>query len=167
MPEQPFLLKNVKQKLTRQLNILANLVREADEFREPWNFPTQEADLDLFLSSNQVIIKNLISKLEQKREAISEYHALCNCTINDIVQEDKTDIESQFDEYWEDKKGETLLAQAEEVERKLEKRLIELECQEVTLQQELTRRHVNETSSQHQPSQTPEQFDFNTVVSSQ
>ncbi|KIH55209.1 Tas retrotransposon peptidase A16 [Ancylostoma duodenale] len=132
MPEQPFLLKNVKQKLTRQLNILANLVREADEFREPWNFPTQEADLDLFLSSNQVIVKNLISKLEQKREAISEYYALCNCTINDIVQEDKTD----------------------KIEIKLK---INSMNTGKTRRQDLTRRHVNETSSQHQPSQTPEQ----------
>ncbi|KAL6735232.1 hypothetical protein Aduo_005694 [Ancylostoma duodenale] len=104
MLEQPILLKNVKQKLTIQFNIFANLVRKADEFREPWKFPTQAADLDLFLSSNQVIIKNLTSKLEQKRGAISKYYALCNCTINDIVQEEKTDTESQFDEYWKDKK---------------------------------------------------------------
>lgn len=60
----------------------------------------------------------LNSKFEQKREDTTKYYALRNCTIHDILQENKTDILTPFDKYWEEKQGEALLTQAEEVERK-------------------------------------------------
>lgn len=111
MSQKPFILKNVKQKFTRNLNALLNLIQEAEEFREPWNFPTQVHEMDVFLVSKKRIIVNLNSKLQQRREEISDYYATCNQVIQDLIQEEKADIEDQFDTYWSEKKGDDLLNQ--------------------------------------------------------
>ncbi|VDO05063.1 unnamed protein product [Haemonchus placei] len=75
--------------------------------------------------------------MQQRREDIVAYYTECNSTIHDLAQELKVEIENQFDEYWSEKQGEDLLHHAEQLERQLEKRLIELQCQEVSLKQEL------------------------------
>uniref|UniRef100_A0A7I4YXH2 ING domain-containing protein n=1 Tax=Haemonchus contortus TaxID=6289 RepID=A0A7I4YXH2_HAECO len=118
MSLQPFLLKNVKQKLTRQLNALNGLLFEAQEFEEPWRFPTQAQELEMFLISKEIVVKNLMSQLEQRKNDISDYYAECNQSINDILEEEvKADIEQQFDEYWQGKRGEELLSRAEDFKR--------------------------------------------------
>ncbi|VDO05251.1 unnamed protein product [Haemonchus placei] len=153
MSLQPFLLKNVKQKLTRQLNALNGLLFEAQEFEEPWRFPTQAQELEMFLISKEIVVKNLMSQLEQRKNDISDYYAECNQSINDILEEEvKADIEQQFDEYWQGKRGEELLSQAEDFKRKLERRLVELLCQETSAKQEFKREPQQGSSNQsHSP----------------
>ncbi|XGW19099.1 hypothetical protein V3C99_003148 [Haemonchus contortus] len=161
MSLQPFLLKNVKQKLTRQLNALNGLLFEAQEFEEPWRFPTQAQELEMFLISKEIVVKNLMSQLEQRKNDISDYYAECNQSINDILEEEvKADIEQQFDEYWQGKRGEELLSQAEDFKRKLERRLVELLCQETSAKQEFKREPQQGSSNQ---SQSPQILDQSTT----
>ncbi|KAK6018353.1 Pao retrotransposon peptidase [Ostertagia ostertagi] len=153
MSQRPFNMKNAKQKLTRNLNILDGLLHEAREFEQPWTFPTHAQELELFLISRGMMVKNLMSKLQQRRDEICDFHAECNQSINDLEQKLKGDIEEQFDNYWSEKQGEDLLHQAEELERKLERRLLELQCQEISFRQEFNRdQGVN--SNQFHPSTT-------------
>uniref|UniRef100_A0A7I4YC71 Phage protein n=1 Tax=Haemonchus contortus TaxID=6289 RepID=A0A7I4YC71_HAECO len=94
MSLQPFLLKNVKQKLTRQLNALIGLLFEAQKFEEPWRLSTQAQELEMFLISKEIVVKNLMSQLEQRKNDISAYYAECNQSINDLLEEEvKADIE--------------------------------------------------------------------------
>ncbi|VDO10111.1 unnamed protein product [Haemonchus placei] len=137
---QKFLLKNVKLKMTRNLNYLATLITEANEYRE-WEFPSTIPELELFLLSNRQRLQNLISTIKSRREYIIEYYNNCNNTINDLLlQEEQSKVEQEFDEYWVEKKGETLLQEAEYVVRQLEKRLVELECQETIMKQDISKK---------------------------
>ncbi|VDO85063.1 unnamed protein product, partial [Haemonchus placei] len=150
MSRQQFMLKNAKQRLTRQLNALTGLLEEAREFEEPWNFPNGAEELDLFIVSKDMIVKNLVSKLSQRKDDISNYYAECNQSIFNLDQEEKEETERQFDDYWLEKEGENLLYQAENVERQLEIRLLELQCQAKSGKRELKREEEQEASNELQ-----------------
>lgn len=68
---QFFLFKNVKLKMTRSLYVLPNLIKEADEFQERLQFPVQASDLSVCLSSERLIIKDLISRIPNAEKTAS------------------------------------------------------------------------------------------------
>ncbi|KAL6743431.1 hypothetical protein Aduo_016472 [Ancylostoma duodenale] len=78
---QTFTLKTAKAKLTRQLNALGKLIQEAEQFQEPWTFPKQVSELQQYLSTKTLLIKNIISKLEEQKDAIWNCYNECNSTI--------------------------------------------------------------------------------------
>ncbi|KAK5977095.1 hypothetical protein GCK32_011588 [Trichostrongylus colubriformis] len=157
MSQQPFILKNAKQKLTRHLHTLNGLLQEAREFEEPWQFPTDSKNMEFFLISKEIIVNNLITKLRQRRGDISDFYAECNQAINSIDETFKMGIEKEFDDYWLTKKGEDLLQQAEDLERQLEIRLLELQCQEEGAKRDLKKEGAQRGSEQFQYSHDPGQ----------
>ncbi|KAK5970424.1 hypothetical protein GCK32_011613 [Trichostrongylus colubriformis] len=114
---QRFILKKVKLKMTRNLNYLANLIAEVNEYRE-WEFPNTVPKLELFFLSNRQRLQNLISTIRNRKEYINEYYNDCNSTIADSsAQNEQVKLEQEFDNYWIERQGEALLQEAEQVER--------------------------------------------------
>ncbi|RCN40788.1 hypothetical protein ANCCAN_13279 [Ancylostoma caninum] len=131
MSSHAFKLKTANQRLTRQLNELAALVKESEEYCHPWNFPTSLKDLELFLATKPIIVKAFCKE--------------CMCALTSLKETDEnvgSNIESNFEQYWEEKKGDYLLEVASEIENQLETRVVELECQEASIKQEM----INETA---------------------
>ncbi|EYC34850.1 hypothetical protein Y032_1344g3836, partial [Ancylostoma ceylanicum] len=141
---QTFTLKTVKAKLTRQLNTLGKLIQEAEQFQEPWTFPEQITELQHFLSTKTLVIKNIICKLEEQKEAIWNCYNECNCTIAQLTRiepEEGSNFEASLDQYWEERQGETILQQTTDLVRKLDLRKLELDCQAASLRGEFTSRN--------------------------
>ncbi|EYC18350.1 hypothetical protein Y032_0028g1810 [Ancylostoma ceylanicum] len=141
-----FNLKTAKQKLTRQLNALGNLIKEAEEFSSPWQFSTTISELQQFLITKTLLVKELGKRLETQKDKIWEYYSECNCSIAKVAQSNReagTEMERNFDEYWEERKGEGMIQTTTELCRQLEKRLLELQCQEAFVNQELAAKFNN------------------------
>ncbi|KAL6730135.1 hypothetical protein Aduo_001130 [Ancylostoma duodenale] len=148
MSSHAFNLKTAKQRLTRQLNELAALVKESEEYSHPWNFPTSLKDLQLFLATKPIIVKALCKKLECKKEGIWQFYNECMCALTSLKETDEnvgSNMESNFEQYWEEKKGDYLLEVASEIGNQLETRVVELECQEASIKQEM----INETAQRN------------------
>ncbi|VDK48314.1 unnamed protein product [Cylicostephanus goldi] len=124
-------LKVAKQKLTRLLNELGKLIEEADQFSQPWQFPTTRKELEIFLATKPIVVKALCKRIEGKKEYIWQCYNECITTISssDEKGEDGS-MKNNFEQYWEEKRGEYWLETASEVIDNLEKRLVELQCQE-------------------------------------
>ncbi|CAJ0595387.1 unnamed protein product [Cylicocyclus nassatus] len=135
-------LKTVKQKLSRLVNTLSTSLKEAEEYQEPWQFPTEAKELQHFLLLKSIVLKNLCKRLEEQKERVWKTYEDCTSKIYEMLTDSErkeigTSIEIEFNAYWEDKKGDDLLQLATELYGKLENRLVEIECQEASLKFEL------------------------------
>ncbi|KIH60841.1 hypothetical protein ANCDUO_08896 [Ancylostoma duodenale] len=140
MSSHAFNLKTAKQRLTRQLNELAASVKESEEYSHPWNFPTSLKDLQLFLATKPFIVTALCKKLECEKEGIWQFYNEYMCALTSLKEKDEnvgSDLESNFEQYGEEKKE-----VASEIGNQLETRVVELECQEASIKQEM----INETA---------------------
>ncbi|KAK6031804.1 hypothetical protein OSTOST_02029 [Ostertagia ostertagi] len=94
-----------------------------------------------------------------QKEYISEYYNSCSSTIDEILlQDEQSKVEQDFDNYWVEKRGEALLQEAEYIGRQLEKRLVELECQEAIMKQ-----YIAKTTGQRSSIPTSHQMNFNSA----
>ncbi|CAJ0588388.1 unnamed protein product [Cylicocyclus nassatus] len=144
-----FNMKSCKQRLTRQLNELASLIVEANTFKEPWQFPINVEEIHRFTLANRAIIKNLTNQMKEKEDQImTEYsnqaRALETFKLNNTTYGES--LEKEFDSYWENRKADESLDISVSTRRKLEVRIVELECQEQA---------VNITSSEVASSRPP------------
>ncbi|KAK5977842.1 hypothetical protein GCK32_003055 [Trichostrongylus colubriformis] len=147
-----FSIKTCKQKLTRHLNELINLIKEGEGFEEPWNYPTTTDEISRYILSNRIILKNLLARIKEKEETIVNEHSTCSRTIEALktTDIDGAQMERQFDDYWEQKQAENILDNSMQLRRKLELRLLELECQEQSL---TSQRIVKSETVTDQPTQ--------------
>ncbi|VDO05856.1 unnamed protein product [Haemonchus placei] len=136
-----FSLKGVKQKLTRNLNCLLGLIAEAEEYQTPWQFPTVLKDLQQFLITKPIIVQELCEKLETQKESTwnlyQESLSSITGTLLEIKGTDGKELMEDFDEYWETKDGENIINEAERQLRVLQKRLVEIKCQDISIKQEM------------------------------
>ncbi|VDO93392.1 unnamed protein product [Heligmosomoides polygyrus] len=137
---QTFTLKTVKSKLTRLLNHLANLTQEAMVFQKPWEFPEKLTDVQQYVSTKTIQIKELMSQLEEQRDAIWNCYNECNCTIANLSRtapQEGSEFETNFDLYWKEKKAESILEQTTALIRQLSLRKMELDCQAASIRNEI------------------------------
>ncbi|VDO29210.1 unnamed protein product [Heligmosomoides polygyrus] len=149
---QEFNLKACKQRLSRQLNELSNLFNEGKDFKEPWAFPTTKDPLLKYILTNKSLLKNLMKRLEEKEESIMTNYSNYSHYI-ELLKADNSDngnsMEKEFDVYWEQKEADKMIDSSIELRRKLEVRLIELECQEQAVTtQYLSPRPIKEEDNQ-------------------
>ncbi|CAJ0607313.1 unnamed protein product [Cylicocyclus nassatus] len=146
-------LKTVKQKLTRLLNTLSTLLREAEEYQEPWQFPTEVKELQHFLLMKSITLKNLYKRLEEQKEKVWKTYEEYTSRIYDmLIDADKKELgtvtEMEFNSYWEEKKEDDLLQLTTDLFSKLESRLFEIEFQEASLKLELLGSNRNELQNE-------------------
>ncbi|CAJ0607277.1 unnamed protein product [Cylicocyclus nassatus] len=106
---------------------------EAEQFKELWKFPTNWEQLENYILSNKAILSNLIGQIKEREEKLVNDYSTYVAEIESIKSEDKVrgeTIEAEFDHYWEVKQGDQILDTSSQLRRKLEIRLVELECQE-------------------------------------
>ncbi|RCN29254.1 hypothetical protein ANCCAN_24992 [Ancylostoma caninum] len=79
------------------------------------------------------MIQNLITHIRNKEETILTNYASYTSKIESLKSEDPDkgqEVESEFDSYWETKQGDNVIDNSIQLRRRLELRLVELECQE-------------------------------------
>ncbi|CAJ0591193.1 unnamed protein product [Cylicocyclus nassatus] len=106
---------------------------EAEQFKELWKFPTNWEQLENYILSNKAILSNLIGQIKEREEKLVNDYSTYVAEIESIKSEDKVrgeTIEAEFDHYWEVRQGDQILDTSSQLRRKLEIRLVELECQE-------------------------------------
>ncbi|KHJ88460.1 integrase core domain protein [Oesophagostomum dentatum] len=140
--EFAFNLKTSKQKLTRQLNELSALLEESKDYVQPWKFPSDLKEMQLFLVTKPIAVEEICGKIEKLRDSIWNFYTDCNCAIEELENNEETQargqkLELEFEKYWKEKRGEDTIQIATDICRQLEKRLVELKCQEASLQREI------------------------------
>ncbi|RCN45385.1 hypothetical protein ANCCAN_08606 [Ancylostoma caninum] len=147
MSSHPFNLKTSKQRLTRQLNELAALLKEVEEYSHPWNFPNSLKKLQLFWATKPIMVKALCRKMENKKGGIWQFYNECICALTNSREKDEAlanELETNFENYWDDKKGDSLSELASDMGIQLETRVVELECQEASIKQEMANEATQE-----------------------
>ncbi|CAJ0607736.1 unnamed protein product [Cylicocyclus nassatus] len=146
-----FNIKSCKQRLTRQLNELANMIDEANTFKEPWQYPTNADDILQFILANTAILRNLINQMKTKEDQImAEYSNQARAleAFKSINTEYGENLEKEFDSYWENKRADESLDISVSTRRKLETRIVELECQQQALEASSMRKQSSKPSIQ-------------------
>ncbi|XGW29197.1 hypothetical protein V3C99_008757 [Haemonchus contortus] len=134
-------LEGVEQKFTRNPNCLLGLIAEAEEYQTPWQVPTVLKDLQQFLTTKPIIVQELCEKLETQKETTWNLYQESLSSITGILLEIKStdgkELMEDFDECWEAKDGENIINEAERQLRVLQKRLVEIRCQDISVKQEM------------------------------
>ncbi|KIH55665.1 hypothetical protein ANCDUO_14172 [Ancylostoma duodenale] len=81
-----------------------------------------------------------MEKLESRKEGIWQSYNECMCALTSLREKDEAmvnELETNFKNYWEDKKGDFLSELANDMGSQLETRVVELECQEASIKQEV------------------------------
>ncbi|KAK6016800.1 hypothetical protein OSTOST_17710 [Ostertagia ostertagi] len=119
-------LTTPKQRLTRHLNDVKDIITECDKYNEGWQFPPSRKELYIFIRTQRNIVNSVISKLERKLDSISKVY---DETLGKLDKD--TEAASQFEKYWNEKEGDETLEGARELIQSLELRVNELDIQEM------------------------------------
>ncbi|VDL72398.1 unnamed protein product [Nippostrongylus brasiliensis] len=133
MPQTSFSLKSAKQQLTRLLNEIQDLLQDGDAFKDPWQYPTESGEIFRYILYNKAKVRNIIDALASKEQAIQMLYANATSRMEDIKKETMTEgseLECNFDLYWNEKNGDMILDTSAAMRHRLEQRIVELDCQE-------------------------------------
>ncbi|KAK6015331.1 hypothetical protein OSTOST_19245 [Ostertagia ostertagi] len=123
-------LSSAKQRLTRHLNDITHIISECSQYDEAWDFPKAQKELYVFTHTHHKLVSTIVTKLETKLEGITKIYEETLSRISDTEPPNENVIK-EFENYWEERKGEELLESARALIQKLEIRLMELETQEM------------------------------------
>ncbi|RCN27722.1 hypothetical protein ANCCAN_26542 [Ancylostoma caninum] len=123
-------------------------LKEAEEYRQPWQLPRDSQGLQLFIVTKSVLVRELCETLEIQKNKLWEYYTECKSALTNQVanmdeKESGIQLELEFDRYWEEKRRENLIQATAGLCRQLEKRIVELQCKEAVMKQELAQRNVS------------------------
>uniref|UniRef100_A0A7I4Y6K3 Integrase catalytic domain-containing protein n=1 Tax=Haemonchus contortus TaxID=6289 RepID=A0A7I4Y6K3_HAECO len=121
-------LATPKQRLTRHLHDVKDIISDCEKFKEGWQFPSNRKELYIFIRTQRNLVTNIITKLEKKLDSISEIY---DGTLSKLDTESET--ASQFQKYWNEKEGDETLECARELIQSLELRVDELDIQRMRI----------------------------------
>ncbi|KHJ98740.1 Tas retrotransposon peptidase A16 [Oesophagostomum dentatum] len=127
-------LTTSKQRITRHLNDIQQIISDCDKNKDGWNFPTVRKDLYIFVHTEKSIVQGIISKLELKIASVNTIYAETLAELGKAREQDSpVDYFQEFDEYWSEHNGELVLETARELIQNLEMRISELATQEMQI----------------------------------
>ncbi|VDL70822.1 unnamed protein product [Nippostrongylus brasiliensis] len=117
-------VEHIKQRLTRNLNAVRNIISYCEIYSQGWVLPADQNAILPFLRTQHQILFDIMAQLQRKLDTATNLHAEAVQVLrNDDVP---LDISQEFLNYWEERNGQLIITSGHALLLGLEIRLAEL-----------------------------------------